>query len=615
MTYRTVIYVLFVGVVGVALGCGLFTARGEQDAMQDAEPIVVQTEPDTTDAMQDAEPIVVQTEPDTTDAVQDAEPIVVQTGPDTTDAVQDAEPIVVQTGPDTTDAMQDAESTMIQSEPDALDSERSTESPVAQSEASATDSEQGTSAASDERKIVAISAMSYDPREFGPTSLEERIIRSDLVIRARLQSKAVSSRWQQTNSLGKVYFPSVDFTFEVLEVIRGSVGTSVVVELWASKPFYPQFGEGLDKTAAESEQRARDWLSSEYYDSQWEDRDAILFLMNISKTEAYGLGGRPPNVQYAFVGHTGKEAIASNGKDDFSIASENNKAWLPANESRAGATTFYLESPDTGGDASTISLSSLKSSVTTAASQIDTSKDGYQECLVAKKYDEREVKTEQAFRVEASIGSGLPAGSLVVDRVGVGSSTYWYFLLYGDDAVYFDTSVVDADDNPENGYDGSTRTVRPLPAGQYALEEARQLEVMVPCGYIPDERVHWTINITAPEGTLHELFLDPVTVGTTVAADGTNGVLRPASFTDAKGASATIGSIRYESGTVKVEVTPDDALDDHIVDFIELDGTVFLSLEVADATVDSVNDTLGWTVAEQPWEDGDLLMLRIREAR
>ena len=48
------------------------------------------------------------------------------------------------------------------------------------------------------------------------------------------------------------------------------------------------------------------------------------------------------------------------------------------------------------------------------------------------------------------------------------------------------------------------------------------------------------------------------------------------------------------------------------MDFIALDGSVPLSLKVADATVDSANDTLSWTVASQPWNDGDKLMLRIR---
>ena len=52
-----------------------------------------------------------------------------------------------------------------------------------------------------------------------------------------------------------------------------------------------------------------------------------------------------------------------------------------------------------------------------------------------------------------------------------------------------------------------------------------------------------------PEGTLHEAFFDPVTVGTAVAADSANGVLKPAEFTDANGASATIERIAWEAGT------------------------------------------------------------------
>ena len=194
------------------------------------------------------------------------------------------------------------------------------------------------------------------------------------------------------------------------------------------------------------------------------------------------------------------------------------------------------------------------------------------------------------------------------------TSEYWYHHLYGDDADLFDSGVVDADSDPDNGYRADIKLVRPLPAGQYVVEEARQLQSMVPCGHIEVGRGRWTFNVTAPEGTVHELFFDPVNVGSGVAADATNGVLKPATFTDPNGASATHSSISYESGTVEMEVTPDDALDDHIVDIIELDGTVSLSLDVADATVVGANDTLSWSVSSHPWEDGDKLMVRIREA-
>ena len=147
-----------------------------------------------------------------------------------------------------------------------------------------------------------------------------------------------------------------------------------------------------------------------------------------------------------------------------------------------------------------------------------------------------------------------------------------------------------------------------------------QHEDYFPCDFIPDRPYgEWTVTVTAPSSTLHEAFFDPVAVGTAVKADGTNGVLEPASFTDANNASATLQSLSYEpptgsgSGTVKLQVDPHTGLVGHRLDFIELDGSVSLSLEVDAATVDAPNKTLSWAVASQPWDDGDKLMLRIAE--
>ena len=113
---------------------------------------------------------------------------------------------------------------------------------------------------------------------------------------------------------------------------------------------------------------------------------------------------------------------------------------------------------------------------------------------------------------------------------------------------------------------------------------------------------------------MHEAFFDPVTVGDAVAADGANGVLKPASFTDTNGAFATIERIAWETGTVSIELSPHTGISGHAVDFIALDGSVSLSLDVVDATVDAGSDTLSWPVASRPWASGDKLMLRIREA-
>ena len=468
--------------------------------------------------------------------------------------------------------------------------------------------------------VSPLMAMSVVHEVYGPSTLEERALRSDLVVRARLQSKTATYRRtfdQIPTSL--VYFAYVEFTFEVLEVLHGNAGDSVVVELEVSEPYSNHHQKiGLDFTTTDATQRATDWLVSEYYDSQWEDRDAILFLVDIENASGYYLEERPDTVGYAFVGHRYyTDASATDGDDWFSIASAENKVWIPATSTTEGAATFYLESPDVEQDPETETLSSLKSSVTTAVSVIDTSIPGHRDCLVAKKRDERKIKPAgYAYANEIELASGLPAGTVVVPRTGGGGAgSYWYYHLYREDAVYFDTAVTDTDTDPSNGYDGSTKTVRPLPGGRYVVEEARQLEVMVPCKYIPDERGRWTFNVSSPEGTLHELFFDPVNQSGAVKADASNGILKPATFTAANGASATLSSISYEAGTVELEVTPDNALDDHILDIIELDGAVSLSLDVGDAVVDGEDGVLRWSVAEQPWEDGDLLMVRIREAR
>lgn len=90
-------------------------------------------------------------------------------------------------------------------------------------------------------------------------------------------------------------------------------------------------------------------------------------------------------------------------------------------------------------------------------------------------------------------------------------------------------------------------------------------------------------------------------------------MLKPASFAYANGASANVDGVTYETGAVKVEVTPDDTLSGYILDSIELDGTVSLSLDAADATVDAANDALSWSVSEQPWQESDKLMVHIHD--
>ena len=276
---------------------------------------------------------------------------------------------------------------------------------------------------------------------------------------------------------------------------------------------------------------------------------------------------------------------------------------------------YYLDNPDLE-NPPTVTLASLKARIATVTNMVDASIAGHKNCLVAKLISERDGRPRLPdFFHEGTkdMNSGQPANSVIYEWNGSDSNGYVNHIVDGPDGDLFSWPNSDHDSDYSNGYTETLVTNRPLPRGQYVIHTVRQYSVLQPCGYVPPYRAKRTINVIPPAGVLHELLFDPVTVGSTVAADATNGVLKPASFTDANGGSATISSISYESSTVKIVVTPDDALFDHIVDIIELDGTVSLSFDDFDATVDSVNGTVSWSVSSQPWDDGDLLMVRIRE--
>ena len=454
---------------------------------------------------------------------------------------------------------------------------------------------------------------------YGPTTLEERILKSDVVVRARLQSKTPSQRSYFFQPFDKrLYLSYVDFTFSVTETLKRTPITTAVVELEATKRFNWEVEYGFSDTAAEAEQKARDWIANEY-DAQWESRDAILFLVQIENSPNYfrRSSGRPASVQYAFVGRSpGSDGKVVNGQDSFSIASSINKVWLPATEVTASSSaSFYLDAPSDSGDAPTTSLASLKTTVTTTEAMVNNAIAGHRECLITKLHDQRMVRPAgMAYVFQRAAESGQPVNTVVSGGTS-GSRQYEYIQLYGDTAHLFSAAFSDTDTDPTNGYDRTIKTTRPLPYGRYEVEVTEQRQSMVPCGYIPAKGPN-DAHCCCPRGHAARVILRPGDCRIRCRSG------RHKRCAQAR-VSATLSSITYEStstgsgqaGTVKVEVDPDDALAGHIVDIIELDGTVSLSLYVADATVDEANDTLSWSVASEPWEDGDLLMVRIREAR
>ena len=137
----------------------------------------------------------------------------------------------------------------------------------------------------------------------------------------------------------------------------------------------------------------------------------------------------------------------------------------------------------------------------------------------------------------------------------------------------------------------------------------------MPCNYVPDHPPGKNITtVYGPEGTLHEALFDPVDGdGDTVGISADNGNLKSDAFT-VDGSEIQVDRIDWSAGNVEMQITPHNALADHNVDFIALDGSVSLRLDFDDALVVTETDgsqTLSWGVCEQPWKVGDKLMIRI----
>ncbi len=466
------------------------------------------------------------------------------------------------------------------------------------------------------------------PVYLGPTSLEERILKSPVIAKVRLKSVATSSESGTTAYRGTKHAAVLVFNFSVLEYLKGS-GANDITAVWAAAPFFD--------TGWAAESALADIAAAR--DAQWDNHDAIVFLR---QSATYLPSTQRADRYYLAWGGTWMDFGHHEHNDAYSIANRHDKLWLPAEaatnapaQSNGDQQRFLTDMPPAAGTAPTITLGEMKTRIASVTAKLDAG-DGseqYIECL------ERTYRYEGEDQYAASIGgerrvtdipagkltSGLGASSVVHEAIAYtdASNIRLEVWIEGTDADLFSVEFGDAVPSDFTGADGNrvlfefvyrVVSARPLPGGTYTIDYNLRDAHFVPCdGYT--YRHDWTIPVEAPEGTLHEAFFDPVTDGTAVAADATIGVLKPTTFTDANGSSAIIERIEWESGTVEMEVSPHDGLTGHVLDFIELDGSVSLSLSADDATVDAANQTLSWSVPSQPWHDGDEHMLRVRSAQ
>ena len=379
-------------------------------------------------------------------------------------------------------------------------------------------------------------------------------------------------------------------------------------------------------------------------DTRWDEREAIVFL-----EDYYDQDGRTTY-------RLGLNTMFD--EDAYTVASRRDKRWLPEaptttlSMSRSTDTAekrFLLDAPSNAGTqesssrsvapraqtatAPTITLSAFKAKVAELEAEVaagDGSEE-YRDCVYSK-YSwatrlrwRAENVGRKVFRYDHDLGSGLPSGSLIYEDsvVGLPPDRVGRYWLEAEDADLFTVETVGtpvpytsaAQKDRIRSY-VRISTIRPLPASEYRFYGNAIWGGALICNteITEYERNLYgsNVHVTAPHGTLHEAFFDPVAIGNAVGADGTSGVLKPAAFT-VGGASATITGLEWEAGVVTMELNPSASMAGHAIDFIALDGSVSLTLSFDDAT--QSGGTLTWSVAAQPWNAGDLLMLRVHSVQ
>ena len=466
---------------------------------------------------------------------------------------------------------------------------------------------------------------------WGEATLDERIAKSQAIVRATFQSVAPAA---QLSTRSNTYKGSMAFSFNVLEYLKGSGGTTVVAVAY-------EIDTGYDTSAAALE-RGRELVRER--DTQWEGREALLFLYPLPDW----LPSTTPADRYVF-----GDIDSHPPESRYSLASVHAKKWLPealltspadsaGRTSQTSSEKYYLTDVPTTNDASksssnsrspsnqreepNLTLSALKTRIAGIEAEVAAGggSDAYRTCIADKYFHERmeayylerdgvPSHHYQYTRYDPSIASGLAAGTRVHEH-----DLYWRI-----EAGWLDPPGPGELEEKIGGRDQAlfahqlpyrVVTARPLPAGTYQFYwgvRSTRLNLCVP--EFPDKLLKAKeifLAVTAPSGTIHEAFFDPVNLTPGVGFSATSGVLDPAAFSIG-GTSTSITGLKWASNAVVMTLSPYVSLSGQTVDFIELDGSVGLSLSASSATANSTAGTLTWTVSEQPWEDGDQLMLRI----
>ena len=496
-----------------------------------------------------------------------------------------------------------------------------------------------------------------DPPVLVSPSIDQQVLDSDIIVVASfLSATAAVQTLPGDPGVAATYRPMQVLRFRASEYLSGTGPNEFTVEV-LDDSYGIQIGGGLytGYLTKEAAMAAASALVTQR-NSTWDGRPGVLFLKGpltpaSSTTDGASPGSEggsstrnaPPtsstSTTFGFV--LSNQGVQSNFEYSIDTLS---RTWMPAaaassngtrstdgesrNATQPASTEYITDGAET--PPPVISLSDLRTRIGEIDAMLAAGAgiEGYQDCVYGNLVRERWWRADPGSRIteiRISIDSGLPAESVSFKReMGDPShdrqayhDDYYEFWNSGPDAAYFTTITQDDDEVASNGYRWIYTIARPLPEGQYNANFHILSYRDAICMNKPADRTedggysNWTVTVTAAAGTLHEAFFDPVTVGTAVKADATNGVLSPTSFT-VGGTATELTSLEWSNNQVVLTLDTHVSLSGQVLEFIALDGNIALSLLTDNATVDSTAGTHTWSMSSRPWEDGDKLMLRLR---
>jgi len=413
---------------------------------------------------------------------------------------------------------------------------------------------------------------------YGPPTLDERILFADVI--AIVRPIAVEPNVFTVQEYGQaVYSPAVQSRYKVIEYLKGDGDSEIIVE---AKNFSVT-ASSAEQALQTAENRAAAQLSCV------DDGEAIVFLRRLEHNPDRILDASLKANEADWRGHNVQTGLFSSRRDVGSSSATLHIASGSVAAHAAGREVF--------------SIGELRDRIEAMEDMLSKGDgiEGYEECIRSMLlFENFRRKNEEFLSVVADVAtfqSGMPADFVVHEF----STTYPRQWFSGDNAPLFHYG------------DNEITTTRPIPDGAYEVYAHFQEAEWMPCDYIALPTT-WRYTFEPSDGILHEAFFDPVDAGDrTVGAGGGNGVLEPDTFDMEGAAETTIERIEWVSGSVRMELDPHDSLAEHHIDFIALDGTVSLRLDFDDASEigEGASRALSWNVCEQPWSEGDLLMLRI----